>query len=388
MSRQSILSRREFVGASVVGVAAFATGSVDAQTGIHVGDVMRPEGQPTDRPLPLNHQSGASYRPRFRVGIGGTQSGNCFAPSTDSETEAKYEAAWAAGLRHFDTSPYYGNGLSERRLGRFLHDQRRDDYVLSTKVGRVFTATTERLPEDPFFKDPAPFTFRYDYSAAGARRSIEDSLNRLGVSRIDMVYIHDVSPDNTDLPKPWEAVFEDAAQGCMPELAKMKEEGLIGGWGFGINRPDAAVRAAERDVPTPDLCLLACQYSIADHDVALRRTFPALARKNIGVVVGTPLNAGFLCGRDRFNFEPAIPPAMLKKRRHLAAACERHGVDLRTAALQFAAAPKIVAAVIPGSRSAEQARANIASMAIAISPAFWEELRRDGLIAANAPVPA
>lgn len=383
-----MISRRELVRSSLVGAAALATASAAAQEGDRVGGVLRTRGRGTDRPLPVNAPAGGGYRPFFRVGLGGTQSGNCFAASTDEETEAKHEAAWATGLRYFDTSPYYGNGLSERRLGRFLHDKPRDEFVLSTKIGRLFTATTQALPEDPFFKHPAPFTFRFDYSAAGARRSIEDSLNRLGVSRIDIVFIHDISPDNKDLPKPWQAVFDDAARGCMPELERMKAEGMIGGWGFGINRPDAAIRAAERDVPTPDICLLACQYSLADHDDALHRTFPALARKDIAVVVGTPLNAGFLGGRDRFNFEKAIPPAMLEKRARLAAACGRHGVDLRTAALQFAASPSIVAAIIPGSRSAAQAEANVASMKIAIPPALWDELRRDGLIARDAPIPA
>ena len=203
--------------------------------------------------------------------------------SSDEEAEAKYAAAWADGLRYFDTSPYYGNGLSERRLGRFLHNHQRDDYVLSSKIGRLFHPTTKALPVDPFFKHPAPFSFTFDYSAAGARRSVEDSLNRLGVERLDIVFIHDISPDNTDLPRPWRSMFDEAAKGCMPELAKMRDEGLIKGWGFGINRPDAAILAATSNVPTPDVCLLACQYSIADHADALDRTFPALAGKGIAV---------------------------------------------------------------------------------------------------------
>lgn len=384
---QAGFSRRDVIRAALAGAAAITAAPVVAQVRIHAGDVLRMQVRRTDRSLPLNEPTGRSYRPHFRVGIGGTQSGNCFAPSTDEEVETKYEADWAAGVRYFDTSPYYGNGLSERRLGHFLHNKNRDNYVLSTKIGRIFTATTKPLPEDPFFKDPAPFTFRFDYSAAGVRRSVEDSLNRLGVSRLDIVFIHDISPDNKDLPRPWQEVFDEAAKGCMPELAKMKAEGMIGGWGFGINRPDAAIRAAERDVPTPDLCLLACQYSLADHDDALHRTFPALARKDIVVVVGTPLNAGFLGGRERFNFEPAIPPLMIEKRRRLAAACQRHGVDLRTAALQFAAAPPIVTAIVPGSHSAAQAEANIASMKVAIPLALWDDLRRDRLIAQNAPTP-
>lgn len=379
-----MISRRDMLQGAVVGAATFAATPLFAQS---AGDVLPTRGRRSGEPLPVNGESSGRYRPRFRVGIGGTQSGNCFAASTDNQTEEKHEAAWADGLRHFDTSPFYGRGLSERRLGHFLHTRDRDEYELSSKIGRVLQATTRPLPEDPFFKDQDPFAFRFDYSAAGARRSVEDSLQRLGVPRLDIVYIHDVSPDNTALPRGWEAAFEECAHGCMPELARMRDEGLIRGWGFGVNRPDAPRRAATGNVPTPDVHLLACQYSILDHEDALTRTFPALARAGTSVVVGTPLNAGFLTGRQRFNFEPSIPPPMLDKRRRLAAACDRFGIDMRTAALQFAAAPEIVAAIIPGSRSAAQARANIASMNVAIPPEFWTALRRERLISADAPIP-
>uniref|UniRef100_UPI00197E0F28 aldo/keto reductase n=1 Tax=Pseudomonas viridiflava TaxID=33069 RepID=UPI00197E0F28 len=123
---------------------------------------------------------------------------------------------------------------------------------------------------------------------------VEDSLQRLGLARLDVVYIHDLSPDNTELQGGWEAAYETARTGAMRELEKMRDEGLIKAWGFGINRPDAVVRAVESDDPTPDIVLLACQYSIIDHDQALERTLPALANKSTSVVVGTPLNDGFL----------------------------------------------------------------------------------------------
>ena len=207
------------------------------------------------------------------------------------------------------------------------------------------------------------------------------------MSRLDIVYIHDVSPDNTELPGGWEAAYEQCARGCMPELARMRDEGLIRGWGFGVNTPHAPRRATAGGVPVPDVHLLACQYSILDHEDALADTFPALMRAGTSVVLGTPLNAGFVAGRGRFNFGPRVPPAMLDKRRRLAAACNRFGIDMRTAALQFAAAPPVVAAVIPGSRSAAQARANIASMTVAIPPGFWDALRRERLISTDAPIP-
>lgn len=168
----------------------------------------------------------------------------------------------------------------------------------------------------------------------------------------------------------------------------MREEGIIKAWGFGINRPDAAIRAVETGVADPNVVLLACQYSLIDHQSALDRTFPILARRNISVVLGTPLNAGFLAGRERYNFDPKIPATALEKRRQLTAVADRFGVDLRTAALQFASAPPIVSAIIPGARSAAQVQANVQSMKVQIPGEFWNVLRRDGLIAPNAPVPA
>lgn len=148
------LSRRDLLGASVIGAAAIAaTSSLRAQDRAdHAGDVLETRGHPNGQRLPTNAQSGGRYRPRFRVGIGGTQSGNCFGVSSDGEVEAKYAAAWGDGLRYFYTSPYYGNGLSERRLGSFLHNHPRDDYVLSSKIGRLFHPTTKALPVDPFFQ--------------------------------------------------------------------------------------------------------------------------------------------------------------------------------------------------------------------------------------------
>ncbi len=354
------------------------------------GSVLPTRGTVTQRPLPVNAPAGAGqrYRPAFRFGLGGTQIGNIFAAISDEQAQAVLQAAWDAGVRHFDTSPFYGYGLSEYRLGHFLRGKNPDDYVVSTKVGRVLQATRGPLPNAALWVNPAPMGYRYDFTAAGARRSVEDSLQRLGLPKIDVVYIHDLSPDNTELPGSWRDHFAVAARGAMPELARMREQGLIRGWGFGINTPDAAVLAATSDVPTPDIVLLACQYSILDHETTLTKTFPALQRKGISVVVGTPLNDGFLGGRSRYHFSDQIPAGAVEKRARIAAVADQHGIDLRTAALQFAAAPDIVSAIIPGARAAGQVQANAESMRVAVPPAFWEALRREGLISRQAPVPA
>ncbi|QWT39775.1 aldo/keto reductase [Dickeya dadantii] len=352
------------------------------------GSILPTRGNMVRSTLPLNQAiPGMRYRTPYRFGMGGTQIGNIFAAISDEQAHNVLEAAWASGVRYFDTSPFYGYGLSEYRLGRFLRGKRPDEYIVSTKVGRVLRPTTRPTANAALWASPAPFSYEYDFSAAGTRRSVEDSLQRLGIPKIDIVYIHDLSPDNTELPLPWQTHFAQAAKGAMAELSRMRDEGLIRGWGFGINTPNAAVLAAESDVPTPDIVLLACQYSLLDHVDTLNKTFPVLQKKGISVVVGTPLNDGFLGGRSRYHFSDKIPPGAVEKRAQLATIADRFGVDIRTAALQFAAAPTIVSAVIPGARVPGQVRANADSMKVAIPPAFWETLRREGLIAPNAPVP-
>ncbi|WP_208605762.1 aldo/keto reductase [Phytopseudomonas punonensis] len=323
-----------------------------------------------------------------RFGMGGTQIGNIFEPISDQQAAAVLEAAWGAGVRLYDTSPFYGFGLSEYRLGRFLHNRNPAEYVISTKVGRVLTAAGGKRADHAIWKSPAPFNYRYDYTAAGARRSVEDSLQRLGLPRLDIVFIHDLSPDNTELEGGWEAAYRIAREGAMVELEKMRDEGLIKAWGFGINTPNAAVRAVTNDDPTPDIVLLACQYSLLDHADALRNTFPALQKNGTSVVVGTPLNDGFLGGRSRFNFSPDIPAGAVEKRARIMAVASQHGIDIHTAALQFAAAHPQVSAIVPGARAPGQILSNVQAMKVGIPAAFWSELKSQKLIDAQAPVPA
>ncbi|KAF1702560.1 L-fucose dehydrogenase [Pseudoxanthomonas suwonensis] len=346
---------------------------------------MPTRGHVSGRSLPSNPPS-SRYRPATRLGLGGVAIGNGFAAASDAQCEATLAAAWDAGVRYFDTSPWYGLGLSERRFGHVLHRHPAEAYTLSTKVGRLLIATRGPLQET-MWVEPAPFHYRYDYSAAGVRRSVEDSLNRLGVSQLDVVFIHDLSPDNEDdLGMPWERRFAEAAKGAMPELNRMRSEGLIKGWGFGVNRPEPALLALEE--ADPDIFLLACQYSLLDHAQALHDTFPRIAARGASVVVGSPLLAGYLAGRDRYLYDGTVPEWAPRKRAKAQAACDRHGVDLRTVALQFAAAPEVVSAVIPGARTPEQVQANVASMAVDIPAALWAELKDEGLIERDAPVPA
>jgi len=319
--------------------------------------------------LPANH------------GLGGVAIGNAFRPTSDEQAQEAMEAAWEAGVRFFDTSPYYGLGLSERRFGRFLHTKKREDYILATKIGRIMKPTSEK--QDTMWKDPAPFKYDYDYSASGTRRSIEDSLQRMGIESLDIVFIHDLSPDNEELD--WREYFKKAEKGAMPELVKMRDEGLIKGWGMGVNRIEPILMAI--DASDPDICLTATQYSLIEHRDALNRLFPVCEKNNVTLISGAPLNSGFLAGIDRYNYSEDVPARFMDKRNKLEKICEKHGVDLRTAALQFCAAPSIMAAVIPGTRYGSQAKENVESMQVKIPAAFWQELKQDSLIEENAPVP-
>ena len=282
-----------------------------AQTGSHAGDVMRTE-RAAHRPAPAAQHSGGTELPPAlpcRKSAAPRAETASRRPPT-GRPRPSTRRAWGGGpapLRHLALLRQRPQRAPPRALPPRPAPRRLR--ALSTKVGRVFTRDDRAAAGGPVLQGPGTVHLPLRLQRRRrARRSIEDSLNRLGVSRIDMVYIHDVSPDNTDLPKPWEEVFDDAARGCMPELARMKEEGLIGGWGFGINRPDAAVRAAERDVPTPDTvpCSPASTRSPTTTSRSTRR-FRRSRAKNIAVVVGTPLNAGFLCGRDRFQLRAGDP---------------------------------------------------------------------------------
>ncbi|GAL96421.1 putative oxidoreductase [Acetobacter tropicalis NRIC 0312] len=380
-------TRRTLLALSALGgAAALMPRSGQAQGTQNPGDVTPTMGRVTRNALPLNvAQTGQRFRPPTRLGLGGVPIGNGFAACSDEEAQAALAAAWEAGVRYFDTSPWYGLGLSERRFGHFLHTRPRDEFVLSTKVGRLLTAAPQP-PAGTMWHDPSPFAYRYDYSADGVRRSVEDSLQRLGLSRIDIVYIHDLSPENKDMADRWTTYFDQAAKGAIPALTKMREEGLIKAWGLGVNTPQAVLRTIE--IGDPDIVLLATQYSLFRHDEALAHTLPALAPRGISVVVGAPLNAGYAAGRDRYDYQATIPTGMARKRSAMQAIAKQHGVDLRTVALQFAAAHPGVAAVIPGARNAAQMQANARSMEVSIPPALWDDLKQKKLIAQAAPVPA
>lgn len=365
----------------------FLTKSVIATAGLAVGNSIPSFASGFINTSEAN-TIGASegHHPLFKLGMGGSPLGNASSIAiTDTEAQAVLENAWNSGVRYYDTAPFYGFTKSERRLGHLLSEKNRDEFVISTKVGRIFTAAAN--PRKSAWANPAPFDFRYDYTAQGVRRSLEDSLQRLGISSIDFVFIHDLSPDNGDMKENWTQYFDQALKGAMSELTRMREEGIIKGWGMGVNSLEPLYRVLKES--NPDILLTACNYTLIDHEEALNTLFPLCEEKNVSLVIGSPLNNGFLAGKNRFNYAGDRKPnaAQIEKRNKLTAVADKYNIELRTAALQFCAAPKVVASVIPGARAPHQAGENLASMSVKIPGDFWKELKSQNLIADNAPVP-
>jgi D-threo-aldose 1-dehydrogenase len=381
-------TRRDFINQTLKGSAITAIGAFLPETALAQG---RTDNNSSINPMGSRTADGTGvhYKPPFKFGLGGVPLGNEFAVVTDKDAYAILEAAWSAGVRYYDVSPWYGLGLAERRFGNFLHNKDRSEYVISSKVGKLLKASKTAKNREYFAFSPSPNDVTFDYTASGVRRSVEDSLQRLGIDSLDIVFVHDISPDNKYLPTSWQEQFAIATKGAFPELTRMREEGLIKGWGIGVNTPEPILKVLE--VADPDVCLLASQYSLIDHKNALDQVFPAARAKNVSFVVGSSLNAGFISGSPRYNYGKEsykIPSEFIEKRKRLREVAGNHGVDLRTAALQFSASPDVAAALIIGASSEQQILADYTSMQTKIPTDFWSELKAQKLIEQNAPTPA
>jgi D-threo-aldose 1-dehydrogenase len=321
------------------------------------------------------------FIPHGPLGMGGAPLGNLFTRIPEEVALGCIQAAWDADIRHFDTAPHYGAGLSEHRIGAVLREHPRDEYTLSTKVGRLLEPV-DRVPEiADDFAGGLSFRRRLDYGYDGTMRSIEDSLQRLGVPRIDIVYIHDCGEDW--LGPSWREQFDIAMAGAAKALTKLREEGTIRAWGLGVNVVEPCLLALER--ADPDLFLVAGRYTLLDH-TALRGLLPACEARGVHVVVGGPFNSGLLAGGTTFNYTTA-PAEIVAKARAIGAVCGKYGVDLKAAALQFCAAHPAVAAVIPGPRTPAEVTQNAAAMVQPIPDALWAELKQSGLLPQEAPTP-
>jgi len=380
-------SRRDFLtlamkGSALTAAAALMPGGALAARNADEKEATN-AGENAVNTFPQGH-----YKPPFKFGMGGVPLGNEFSIVTDEDANAILEGAWSAGVRYYDVSPWYGLGLAERRFGYFLHNKKRSDYIISSKVGKLLKASKTAHNRDLFPFSPSPNDVVFDYTGPGIRRSIEDSLQRLGIDSLDIAFVHDLSPDNKMLPTPWDEQFKIATTGAFPELTRMREEGIIKGWGLGVNRPEPILRVLE--LADPDVCLLASQYSLIDHENALNNVFPAVRQKNVSLVIGSSLNAGFISGSPRYNYGKdsyQIPAAYIEKRKKLRDIAANHGVDLRTAALQFSAAPDVAAALVVGVSREHQIVEDYTSMQTKIPAEFWADLKSHNLIEQNAPIP-
>jgi D-threo-aldose 1-dehydrogenase len=326
---------------------------------------------------------------RGPLGFGAAPLGNMFRNIPDSEASMTVEAAWEQGTRYFDTAPFYGAGLSEIRLGEVLSKKRRDEYVLSTKVGRIILdeielGTREFGEKGGLFEFSRPNKIIYDYSEKGTLRSIDDSLKRLGVDRIDFVWIHDVARDF--FGDAWLGKFEAARTGAFRVLSRLREEGAIKAWGLGVNKVEPCELAIEMTENRPDAFLLAGRYTLLDHERALQRLLPAAAEADVDIVIGGPYSSGVLAGGNHFEYQQASPEIVAKVEK-IKGIAERYHVPIKAAALQFVLAHPAVAAVIPGASRPERIAEDHAALKASIPDEFWHELRKQSLVAATAPLP-
>ncbi|WUR78584.1 aldo/keto reductase [Streptomyces phaeochromogenes] len=310
------------------------------------------------------------------LALGAAGIGNLFTEVPDQQAYETVGAAWDAGVRYFDTAPHYGIGLSERRLGAALSERPRSAYTISTKVGRRLE------PSDAGGDDLAngfavPATHRrvWDFSADGVRRSLEASLSRLGLDRVDVVYLHD--PDDH---------AEQAFREGYPALEKLRAEGVVGAIGAGMNQAELLTRfILDTDV---DVVLCAGRYTLLDQG-ALTDLLPAAQERGTSVVIGGAFNSGLLADPRpgaTYNYT-AAPPEMLERALALNAMADQHGTTLRAAALAFCAAHPAVAGVLVGAKSPHEVRDCAEQFATPVPAAFWQEVRDADLLPADAPVP-
>jgi len=314
------------------------------------------------------------------LGFGAAALGNLYQAISDADAQAALAAALDTGISYVDTAPHYGQGLSERRVGAAL----RPDAVISTKVGRVLNPIAPPAPgtERHGFVDGDPFEPEFDYSYDGVMRSFEDSLRRLGRSRVDILLAHDlgVVTHGADAPRHMQA-FRDGGYRAMRAL---KDQGVVGAIGLGVNEWQVCEEAlASCDL---DTVLLAGRYTLLEQ-TALQSFLPLCETRGVSVIIGGPLNSGVLADGDHYDYG-RVPEAVRERVRALKAVCADHGVSLAAAALQFPLAHPAVACVIPGMADAAQVQVNASLYVSAIAPALWDDLKAQGLLDAAAPTPA
>ncbi|CTQ48512.1 aldo/keto reductase [Jannaschia donghaensis] len=320
------------------------------------------------------------------LGFGTAPLGNLYRAITDDEAQATLQSAWDGGVRYFDTAPLYGLGLSETRLNRFLRDKPRDEYVLSSKVGRLLKPATEatRDGHGKWFEVPAR-TEIYDYSYDGVMRSVEFSLERLGVDRIDMLFAHDIDVPNQGSRANVNAKVDQLMAGGYHALERMRLDGTIKAFGAGVNEWEVCEQLLHRG--DFDIFLMAGRYTLLEQE-ALTSFLPLCAARGVGIVTGGPYNSGILAtgpvDGSFYDYEPATAQVKARVGR-IDAICADHGVRLIDAAFQFPLLHPTTLSVIPGGQGVAESEGNLRAAAATIPPDLWAELKREGLIRQDAP---
>lgn len=308
-----------------------------------------------------------------QLSYGAAAVGNLYQALDDEQAAATLDAVWECGVRYFDTAPHYGLGLSEHRLGRMLRGRPRDEFLISTKVGRLLEPNPDGVGrmDDLHFVVPATHKRVWDMSESGIRRSLDDSLGRLALDRVDILYLHDVEAYDIDI----------AIEQGLPALARLRDEGLVSAVGVGSGSIAAQLRAVRTGIP--DLIMLAGRYTLLEQP-ALAELLPECLDSGIRVVNAAVFNSGLLATPepqpDAHYEYLAVPPDVLQRARELARVCAEFGVELPAAALQYPLRHPAVSTVVVGAHSPEQIRQNTARMAVGIPEALWTRLAERGLI--------
>ena len=323
------------------------------------------------------------------LGFGAAPLGNLYRPHSNRQALDTFEAAWTAGIRYFDTAPFYGLGLSETRLGNFLYDKKRSDYIVSTKVGRVLemSTPTERAAIGKFFNTPSRKE-KFDYSYDGFMRSFEFSFERLGLDTIDILLVHDCDIWTHGSKEASDAHINTVMTSGIKALQKLRDEKVIKAFGVGVNEWQVSQTMAEQG--DFDLFLLAGRYTLLEQEQPLNSFLPLCEKRGIGILLGGPYNSGILATGAKkgafYNYEPA-PKAILDRVGKIEKVCKSHKVKLAQAALRFPLTHPSVVSVLPGAVSPREVEQNVKTMSAKIPKKLWKQLKAEGLIDPRAPTP-
>lgn len=318
-------------------------------------------------------------------GFGTAPVGNIFREIDETTSDAMFQRSWDEGVRFYDTAPMYGHGLSELRTGYSLRWKNRDDFVLASKVGRVLTPARKAEIDYAPWTNAGRFHMEFDYSYDGTMRSFEDSLQRMGLEHIDILFIHDIDRFTRGDAQP--EVFETAMDSCYKALSDLRDQGLVKAIGVGVNEWEVCHAALERN--DFDCFLLAGRYTFLEQE-ALDKFLPLCEERGAAVVVGGGFNSGILAtgaiDGAKYNYAPA-PAEILQKVSQIEAVCKEYDVPLPAAALQFVVAHPAIPSFIAGTRTTDQLNQNLAWFSHPIPAEFWQTLKAKGLLRDDAPTP-